>query len=258
MQQNAFEQFQNQTRLREQQRFYGKKAHSQIRSFMDGNPVPPSGVLDNFVWLIGGGYKNILIGGEIPEALVKRMERPITSLEKFFADYLQYFFRKDFTRARIEQLYVKFTNEMESEDVAVVYSATSGTLELDPDLLERYAGNRRFPNGTPIFQREVYEKLKAEEAAEFGKLETTEEQPSPEAPKPEVSAPAASQEAPEGEEGYDPLELGGDEEENGTEDPVDPAPTDNPGKAPRKPKAKVDEPKKERKVRVPRQKKEKA
>lgn len=256
MQPNAFEQFQNSAKLKEQQRFLGKKAHSQIRAFLDGKPSPASGVLDIFVWLVGGGYKHILIGGEVPEGLVNRLERPTVSLEKFFSEYLQYFFRKDYSRAMIENLYVKFTNQMEAEDVKIVYSATAGTLEVDPELLERYAGNRRFAHdGKRIFLREVYDEIKAAEAAEAKSEEK--QTPSPAAPTVVPSAPTGN-EGGQGITEVDPLSLETEVDEDETVGPVVPAAPDDSGKAAVKPKAKVDEPKKERKVRVPREKKEKA
>ena len=256
MQPNAYEQFQNSAKLREQQRFLGKKAHSQIRAFLDGKPSPASGVLDIFVWLVGGGYQHILIGGEIPESLVNRQERPSVSLEKFFSEYLQYFFRKDYKRSMIENLYVKFTNQMEAEDVKIVYSATAGTLDIDPDLLERYAGDRRFPSdGKRIFLREKYDELKAAEAAEAA---ANEKQNSAPAPKPPVPGAPTVETSTTGVAVVDPLALEDDEDEDNTVDAVVNPPAGDTGKAASKSEAKVDEPKKERKVRVPREKKEKA
>lgn len=259
MQPNAFEQFQNQAALKESQRFLGFRSHSQIRAFLEGRPVAPSGVLDQFVWLIGGGYENILIGGPIPEALVNRQERPSTSLEKFFSEYLQYFFKKDYKRSLIEQLYVKFTNQMDAEDVKIVYEATSGEIDVDADQLERYAGNRRFPNGVPIFQRSVYDRLKASAAVQ--KQEDPEPVKAPaivaQTPASDPVAPPAAQTSTGPITEFDPLDLQEDEDEDDTVDPVVAPPADDSGKTPRKPKAKVDEPKKERKVRVPRDKKPK-
>lgn len=162
---NAFENFQNRAKVQESLRYNGQNSFSQIRSFLEGKPVKRSDLLDIFVWLIGGGYRNIRIGGRVPENLVNRSERPTISLEKFFADFLQYFFNQNFTQNKIEELYLKFTNQMTADDVEIVYKATSGEIDISPDILEQYAGDRRFANGALIFQRSVYDELKAEKVA---------------------------------------------------------------------------------------------
>uniref|UniRef100_A0AAU8HXT9 Uncharacterized protein n=1 Tax=Rhizobium phage LG08 TaxID=3129229 RepID=A0AAU8HXT9_9CAUD len=230
--QNSHEQFQSKVARQESLRFQGQAAYSQIRAFMDGRPVQHSTVLDNFVWLIGGGYKKILISGEVPESLVNRMERPAASLEKFFSDYLQYFFRQDFDRPKLEELYVKFTNQMTAEDVKIVYAATLGEINLDPDHLERYAGNRRFANGALIFRRDEYVAFKSQE---------------------KKAAPAkpveVSESASQANSGHDPLSIDSLEDEVDAVDNVAPATPARRKPAVDKSKAKVAAPKKERPVR---------
>ena len=241
--QTEFEKFQLQTRQKENLRYHGQNSFSQIRSFIDGKSVPPSQVLDNFAWLIGGGYKRIRISGEVPETLVNRLERPICSLEKFFSEYLQYFFREDFDRARVEDLYLKFTNQMTAEDVKIVYAATSGQIEIDPDLLESYAGDRRFANGAYIFRRPFYDEIKAQEAEERKIREESVVRPDPNFPE-KVS--------------NDPLEqISLDLDDDPTLDPMASPLSNGQPPSPASPKKKVEktETKREpRKTRVPKAK----
>lgn len=127
---------------------------SQIRKFISGDTnVQPSYALDVLVWLNFEGYKSIRKGGVPPESLIVRDAVPTVSLERFLSKNVEYLFREDISIMKVEELYLRFTNRMEFEDAQIVYKATEGKLEIDPDFAREYAGDRRFPgNGAYIFR----------------------------------------------------------------------------------------------------------
>src|SRR5690606_878637 len=118
----------------------------------------------------------------------------------------------------IENLYIKFTNQMDANDVHIVYAATSGKIDIDPEVLEVYAGDRRFPNGTPIFQRERYDALKAAEAAETKDekedLENTASASSAAPSQSIIPTVATVDQTDQTDSGYDPLSIETDEGED--------------------------------------------
>ena len=127
-------------------------APSPIRLFLEGEDVQPNENLDLLVWLNTSGYKKLIVHGKPPEAYINRT-MPQVSIEKFLSKYLQYFFREDISRAKVEELYIRFTNQLTHEEAQIVYDATEGKIPMDLDRVEAYVGDRRFANGALIFQR---------------------------------------------------------------------------------------------------------
>ena len=127
-------------------------APSPIRLFLDGEDVPQNDNLDLLVWLNTSGYEKIKVHGKPPESMINRT-MPQVSIEKFLSKYLQYFFREDISTAKIQELYIRFTNQLTHEEALIIYDATEGKIPMDLDRVEAYVGDRRFANGSLIFQR---------------------------------------------------------------------------------------------------------
>lgn len=137
---------------------------SPIRQFLSGHPVSRNTAIDTFVWLATTGYSRMQVSGAVPPSIVNRQERPSRSLEKFLNQNLSLFFRTDLKQGFLQQKYIQFTNEMTADDAHLLALASKGDIEFDIKQLEAYAGERQFPTGAYIFQRELYLELQAEKA----------------------------------------------------------------------------------------------
>jgi hypothetical protein len=130
---------------------------SQLRHFLAGRETIPNYPTDVLVWLNYQGYKFARVHGKPPEIMIKRDDQPSVSLEKYLSKLVEYLYHPEMSLAKIEELYVRFTNRMDSSDADIVYKATEGKLELDLDFVKKYAGDRKIgddPRGEYIFREE--------------------------------------------------------------------------------------------------------
>jgi hypothetical protein len=144
---------------------------SQLRKFLAGSKDAQANYpTDILIWLNFEGSKHAGVKGKPSDALIKRDDHASVSLEKYLSKFVEYLFRSDISRMKKEELYIRFTNRMDKDDAEIVYAATEGTLDLDLDLVRKYAGDRRLTVegqvGAYIFREEylvnVPEKLVVE------------------------------------------------------------------------------------------------
>ena len=102
--------------------------------------MEPNDMLDKLVWVNMGGYKTKR-AGRMDNSKRSQAERPNVTMTRAINDFTNFFF-KDTQNTRLNDIYMRLTNQMWPRDAEFINKIFLGGVKMDQKSVAIYAGDR--------------------------------------------------------------------------------------------------------------------